>query len=64
MGGQPAPTGLNGKPVDLVRVSEPEAMLVKTLIEISRNRLAAALEEIDKVIEEYPNFRLAHLIKG
>ncbi|MBI3935726.1 MAG: L,D-transpeptidase family protein [Betaproteobacteria bacterium] len=39
-------------------------MLVKTLIEISRNRLAAALEEIDKVIEEYPNFRLAHLIKG
>lgn len=64
MGGQPAPLGLNGKPVDLARVSEPEAMLVKTLIEISRNRLAAALAEIEKVIEEYPNFRLAHLIKG
>ncbi|MDB5808381.1 MAG: hypothetical protein JWN94_503 [Betaproteobacteria bacterium] len=43
---------------------EPEAMLVKTLIEIRNNRLEAALAEVDKVIQSYPNFRLAHLIKG
>jgi murein L,D-transpeptidase YafK len=43
---------------------EPEAMLVKTLVEIRNNRLEAALIEVDKVIQSYPNFRLAHLIKG
>src|SRR5262245_22336739 len=32
--------------------------------EISANRLDAALTEIDQVIKTYPNFRLAHLIKG
>ena len=43
---------------------EPEVMLVKTLIEIRNNRLEAALAEVEKVIQHYPNFRLAHLIKG
>ena len=43
---------------------EPEAMLVKTLIEVRNNRLEAALTEVEKVIQAYPNFRLAHLVKG
>jgi murein L,D-transpeptidase YafK len=43
---------------------EPEALLVKTLIEIRNNRLDPALAEVEKVIQGYPNFRLAHLIKG
>jgi murein L,D-transpeptidase YafK len=43
---------------------EPEAMLVKTLIEIRNNRLGTALTEVEKVIHSYPNFRLAHLVKG
>ena len=43
---------------------EPEAMLVKTLIEIRNNRLEAALAEVEQVIRSNPNFRLAHLIKG
>ena len=43
---------------------EPEAMLVKTLIEIRNNRLDPALAEVEKVIQSYPNFRLAHLVKG
>ena len=52
------------KPVaDQSRI-EPEVMLVKTLIEIRNNRLDAALAEVEKVIQSYPNFRLAHLIKG
>jgi murein L,D-transpeptidase YafK len=43
---------------------EPEIMLVETLIEIRNNRLDAALAEVEKVIQSYSNFRLAHLIKG
>ena len=43
---------------------EPEAVLLKTLAEISNHRMDNALTEIDKVIGAYPNFRLAHLIKG
>jgi len=60
MGRQPAQ-----KPgtVDQSRI-EPEVMLVKTLIEVRNNRLDTALTEVDKVIGSYPNFRLAHLIKG
>ena len=45
-------------------VLEPEAVLLKTLAEISNQRPDNALAEIEKVINAYPNFRLAHLIKG
>ena len=61
MGRQPQPKhlGINGH-------SEPEAeaMLVRTLTEIRNNRLGAALAEVEQVLHNYPNFRLAHLIKG
>ncbi len=43
---------------------EPESALVKTLVEIRNNRLETALFEVEKVLASYPNFRLAHLIKG
>ena len=43
---------------------EPEALLVNSLLAISRNRLDIAMVEIDNAIKAYPNFRLAHLIKG
>ena len=43
---------------------EPEVALLKTLAEISNRRPDNALAEIEKVINAYPNFRLAHLIKG
>jgi hypothetical protein len=42
----------------------PEALLFRTLNEVGNRRLDAAVSEIDKVIQGYPNFRLAHLIKG
>jgi len=58
MGRQPA------KPVTGQSQLEPEAMLIKTLIEIRNNRLDVALAEVEKVVRSYPNFRLAHLIKG
>jgi murein L,D-transpeptidase YafK len=42
----------------------PEALLSRTLHELGNRRLDAAVSEIDKAIRDYPNFRLAHLIKG
>jgi murein L,D-transpeptidase YafK len=42
----------------------PEALLSRTLHEVGNRRLDAAASEIDKAIRDYPNFRLAHLIKG
>jgi murein L,D-transpeptidase YafK len=43
---------------------EPEVLLVKTLLAIKNNQVDAALSEVEKVLRAYPNFRLAHLIKG
>lgn len=42
----------------------PDALLARTLHEVSNKRLDAAAVEVDKIIGAYPNFRLAHLIKG
>lgn len=42
----------------------PEPQLARILDEIDGNRLTAALEQTDGLIRRYPNFRLAHLIKG
>ena len=42
----------------------PEAQLYRTLNEVSNRRLDVAVTEVDKIISAYPNFRLAHLIKG
>jgi murein L,D-transpeptidase YafK len=48
-----------------IELDQPaEALLVKTLAEIRNNRMDSALTEIDRVLVAYPNFRLAHLIKG
>ena len=45
-------------------VAGPETLLYRTLSELSNKRMDSAISEIDKVITAYPNFRLAHLIKG
>lgn len=42
----------------------PEALLVQTLLAIAGSQFDIALAEIDKVLLQNPNFRLAHLIKG
>ena len=56
-----AQDAVNGKHA---AVLEADALLFRTFREISANRLDSALTEINKVIITYPNFRLAHLIKG
>ncbi|MBI3044265.1 MAG: L,D-transpeptidase family protein [Betaproteobacteria bacterium] len=55
----PAP-GINGREAAI----SPEALLFRTLHEVSNKRLDSAVSEVDKIISTYPNFRLAHLIKG
>lgn len=45
-------------------ISDPEALLVQTLLDIQSNRLEAALKNIDALLVIKPNFRLANLIKG
>ena len=44
--------------------SGPEGQLFKILDDIENNRLNSALENTEVLLGQYPNFRLAHLIKG
>ncbi|MDP2155506.1 MAG: L,D-transpeptidase family protein, partial [Sulfuricella sp.] len=41
-----------------------ESMLVKSLLEVRQNRLDVALNDIEALLKIYPNFKLAHLIRG
>jgi len=41
-----------------------EAGLKRTIQAIDQGRLDAALQEVDRLIAERPNFRLAHLLRG
>ena len=44
--------------------SGPEPQLSRILDEIEKNRLDTALEQTESLLKQYPNFRLANLIKG
>ena len=44
--------------------SGPEPQLSRILSEIEQNRLDIALKQTEALLKQYPNFRLAHLIKG
>jgi murein L,D-transpeptidase YafK len=44
--------------------SGPEPQLSRIFSEIERNRLDNAFEQTESLLRQYPNFRLAHLIKG
>ena len=41
-----------------------EAQLQRVLASVSEGRMDAALGDVDRLIGRYPNFRLAHLVKG
>lgn len=62
MGGKPAAqkheAPQNQGPIDL------ESMLVKSLLEVRQNRLDIAMKDIEALLKIYPNFKLAHLIRG
>ena len=64
---EPPATAMGHRPhaaVALRQSNSPEALLVQSLIDIQNNRLDAALQRINTLIEIKPHFRLAHLIKG
>jgi hypothetical protein len=44
--------------------SGPEPLLAKVFDAIEANRLDLAMQQTDALIKAYPNFRLAHLIRG
>ena len=44
--------------------SGPEAQLSQILDEIEKNRLDTALEQTESLLKQFPNFRVANLIKG
>lgn len=60
----PAITGARTTPPATYSDSGPEPQLFKILDEIENNRLDRALENTESLLRQYPNFRLAHLIKG
>ena len=41
-----------------------EAQLRRALDTVAEGRLNAALDDLDRLIERHPNFRLAHLVRG
>ena len=61
MGGS---TGNGSKLPPTFSDSGPEPQLSKILDEIEKNRLGTALEQTEALLQQYPKFRLAHLIKG
>ena len=63
MSGKPVQQGAQTKAAGPASL-EPEALLVNTLRAIKNNQLDVALAEVEKVIQSFPNFRLAHLIRG
>jgi murein L,D-transpeptidase YafK len=44
--------------------SGPEPLLAKVFDAIEANRLELAMQQTEMLIKAYPNFRLAHLVKG
>lgn len=58
------PSAPHGRSIPVFDTRDPEALVVKALNEIRQDRLDAALDVIDYLLEIKPNFRLAQLIKG
>ena len=44
--------------------TDPESALQQIIEEIQANRFDQALHHTDRLIDAFPNFRLAHLIRG
>lgn len=67
----PLATAMGSKPAlqkpDSAQQQSPtdiESMLAKSLLEIRQNRLDLAQTDIEALLKLYPNFKLAHLIRG
>ena len=56
--------GLSEQPRSSAGLNGADAHFKLVLESIGRQRLDAALNEVDRLIARYPNFRLAHLVRG
>ncbi|WP_294256308.1 L,D-transpeptidase family protein [Propionivibrio sp.] len=63
LSGPAAVTGTTSHPVTFSD-SGPEPQLSRIFDAIEKNRLDTALEQTEALLTQYPNFRLAYLIKG
>lgn len=63
MGSKP-PKPADNAPAAVPMPKDLEAMLAKTLGDVSENRLNVAMQDVEAMLRAYPNFRLAHLIRG
>jgi murein L,D-transpeptidase YafK len=63
MGSKPSALPLRETPLGPMQ-KDLESMLVKSLLEVRQNRLDQALQDIEDLLKRYPNFKLAHLIRG
>ncbi len=59
-----APAGFSEQPRSGASLNGADAHFKLVLESIGRQRLDAALDEVDRLIARYPNFRLAHLVRG
>lgn len=56
--------GFSEQPRSSARLNGADAHFKLVLESIGQQRLGAALDEVDGLIARYPNFRLAHLVRG
>ncbi|WP_247869526.1 L,D-transpeptidase family protein [Herbaspirillum sp. ST 5-3] len=61
---KPAPAPARAVAAPVADKPDPEVLLVEVYKELGANRLRQALAKADKLVEDYPNFRLGHLIRG
>lgn len=59
-----ASVGHAGQPRNSVGLNGADTQIKRVLEKIEQNQLPTALAEVDQLIARYPNFRLAHLIRG
>ncbi len=52
------------QPVSKSNLPNPDALLAAIYMDLSAGQLRAALAKADKLVEAYPKFHLAHLIRG
>jgi murein L,D-transpeptidase YafK len=57
-------TGYSAQPRNSASLNGADAQIKLVFEKIQQEQLAAALDEVDRLIVRHPNFRLAHLVRG
>jgi len=59
-----APIGHASQPRNRASLKGADAQIKLVFEKIQQKQLAAALDEVDRLVARHPNFRLAHLVRG